>query len=83
MDKTIVVHFLDKAAKLDTDLEIPADITAKELLTALNQGFGLGIREEDLMSCYVKSENPIALLRGTKTLREYGLRNGSEIRCRD
>ena len=29
--------------------------------------------------CYLKSENPIALLRGNKTLAEYGIRNGTLI----
>jgi uncharacterized ubiquitin-like protein YukD len=61
------------------DLDIPLDINASELLEALNSAFGLGINVDDSAACFVKTENPIALLHGRKTLREYGLMNGSII----
>lgn len=83
MDKKLILSFTDREKKIEQDIEVPSDLTATELLTALNQGFRLGIDQEDLRNCYVKSENPIALLRGSRTLEEYGLRNGSIVRVRE
>lgn len=61
------------------DLEIPLNITANELVGALNTVYDLGIDFSDINNCYLKSENPIALLRGNKLLSDYGIRNGSMI----
>lgn len=79
MDYRIVaiLYWHKKGTKVD--IEIPLDITANELMIGLNEGFKLGIDTSDLSKCYLKSENPIGLLRGNKTLREYGLRNGTII----
>ena len=54
-------------------------MTANELVIALNQAYGLGIDLSDITKCYLKTENPIALLKGNKTLEEFGLRNGTII----
>lgn len=61
------------------DLQVPLFISANELVVALNTAYDLGIDTSDIKNCYLKSENPIALLRGNKTLAEFGLRNGSII----
>ena len=61
------------------DIEIPLNITANELVIALNTAYELGIDTSDIKNCYLKAENPITLLRGNKTLDEYGIRNGSTI----
>lgn len=61
------------------DIEIPLNITANELVIALNTAYELGIDTSNIKNCYLKAENPIALLRGNKTLEEYGIRNGSII----
>lgn len=65
--------------KASADLEVPLDISANELVIALNTAFNLGIDTSDIKNCYLKAENPIALLKGNKTLSEYGIRNGSVI----
>lgn len=65
--------------ELSVDLEIPLDITANELVLALNAAYCLDIDTSDIKNCYLKAENPIALLKGNKTLADYGLRNGSDI----
>ena len=62
-----------------TDIELPLDITANELVIALNSAYSLGIDTSDIKNCFLRSERPIALLKGNKTLRESGIRNGSEI----
>ncbi len=61
------------------ELEIPLFISANELVAALNTAYELQIDLSDVKNCYLKSENPIRLLKGNKTLKEYGVRNGSEI----
>ena len=55
----------------EVDLEIPLFITANELVVALNSAYHLGIDVNDIKNCYLKAENPIALLRGNKLLSDY------------
>lgn len=61
------------------DIEIPLYITANELVVALNQAYDLKIDTSNIKNCYFKAEKPIALLRGNKTLAEFGVRNGTVI----
>lgn len=65
--------------KLQYDLEVPLFITANELVNALCQAYDLSIDMSNMKECYLTSEEPIALLRGNKTLADYGIRNGSII----
>lgn len=77
-ERAVVVFNILKR-KQSFDLEIPLTISANELVGALNVAYDLGIDVSDIKNCYLKSENPIALLRGSKTLDKYGIRNGSVI----
>lgn len=61
------------------DLEVPLSISANDLVMALNAAYELNIDVTDMKNCYLKAEKPIILLRGNKTLAEFGLRNGSVI----
>lgn len=80
MDKdTIIVKFKNLKNNREVDLDIPIEISANELVLALNEAYGLGIDVSDIKKCYLQAENPIALLRGNKTVDEFGLRNGSVI----
>lgn len=80
MDKDTAIIILNITKRQFTvDLEVPLDISANDLVNALNTAYGLGIDTTDIKNCYLKSENPIALLKGNKTLAEFGLRNGSVI----
>ncbi len=79
MEETAIVILHLTGRKLDADLEVPLNITANDLVIALNSAYELGINTENVMECYVKCENPIALLRGNKTLADFGVRNGSEL----
>ena len=65
--------------KFTVDIEVPLDISANDLVNGLNIAYKLGIDTSDIKNCYLKMENPIALLKGNKTLSEFGLRNGSII----
>ncbi len=77
-DNAIIILNIKKR-NYSIDLEVPLNISANDLVTALNFAYELGIDTSDIKNCYLKSENPIALLKGDKTLAEFGLRNGSVI----
>lgn len=76
---TAIIEFVIPKRKFTVDLEVPLHITANELVIALNSAYDLGIDTSDINNCFLKAENPIALLRGNKTLSEFGIRNGSLI----
>ena len=76
---TAIIVFVATKKRIKVDLEIPLDISANELVVALNAAYKLNIDTSDIKNCYLKAENPIALLRGDKTLAEFGLRNGSIV----
>lgn len=76
---TAIVIFTITKRNFTADLEIPLDISANELVVALNTAYDLGIDITDIKNCYLKAERPIVLLKGNKTLHEFGIRNGSVI----
>ena len=63
----------------EVDLEVPLNITANELIIALNSAYNLGINTNDAQECFLTAENPIVLLRGNRTLAEFGVRNGTVV----
>ena len=77
-EKAIII-FNIVGKNTSVDLEVPLDISANELVNALNTAYELGIDTTDIKNCYLKAEKPVALLRGNKTLREFGIRSGSII----
>lgn len=80
MDKETAIIILNITKRgFTVDLEVPLDISANDLVNALNAAYDLGIDTSDIKNCYLKSESPIALLKGNKTLAEFGIRNGSII----
>lgn len=80
MDKdTALVIFKINKRGFSADLEVPLDITANELITGLNTAYNLDIDASNIMDCYLRSENPIALLRGNRSLKDFGIRNGTVI----
>lgn len=81
-DTAIIILNIVKR-RFTVDLEVPLDITANDLVNALNTAYDLGVDTSDIKNCYLKAENPIALLKGNKTLAEFGIRNGSVINYTD
>jgi hypothetical protein len=79
MDTKVIVDFYNDVTKQTTEIEIPLDITANDLSLALNEAYGLGMDTDNIFSCYLTAENPIAFLRGNKTLSELGVRKGTKI----
>ena len=77
-EKAIVIFRVPKR-RISVDLEIPLNITANELVIALNAAYDLGIDTADIKNCYLKAERPIGLLKGNKKLEDFGVRNGTVI----
>ncbi len=77
--KEIIVQFINHRTGKEMDIEIPLDITANELILGLNEGLGLNMATDTIFQCSLSAENPIVLIRGTRTLAELGLRDGSVI----
>lgn len=76
---TIVVNFQNLMNGTIEEIEIPLNITANDLIYALSAAYDLGLNSEDVFEYYLCSENPIAFLRGEKTLADFKLRNGSKV----
>lgn len=77
-NKAVIMFQAGNAAVMD--LEVPLDITAKELIWALNVAYSLGIAAKKLPESYLKAENPTALICGEKTLEAFGVHDGTSIR---
>ncbi len=77
--ETAVVEFRNLNADFSEEIEIPLSITANDLLYALGMAYGLEVSGADLDNHYLYTDNPITFMRGNRTLKEYGLRNGSMI----
>lgn len=77
-DRAIII-FKSHKCNINVDIEVPLDITATDLGIGLNAAYELEIDISDINNCFLKAENPIALLRGNKTLAQFGIRNGSVI----
>lgn len=79
MENRAIVVFNIPKRRFSVDLDIPLDISANDLVNALNAAFDLGIDTTDIKNCYLKAERPISLLKGNKELSDFGVRNGTEI----
>lgn len=77
MKNTYILIFQNRKTGEEFDIEVPKQITANELIVSLNRGLGLGIDLYDMANCYLRTENPIALIRGDKVLEEYQLHDGT------
>lgn len=79
MNEKAIVEFINKNDNRKTELEIPINITANDLIIALNKAFNLEMDIDNIFNCYLVAENPITFLHGNKELSEYGIRNGTKI----
>lgn len=83
MDEQAVIVFMIHQRGFSVDLEVPLNITANDLVLALNTAYELGIDTGNILNCYLKAENPVALLRGNRLLADFGIRNGTVIHFTD
>lgn len=77
--ETVTVVFNMLKRNVSVDIEIPLYISANDLVIALNAAYDLKIDTSNVKECYLKAEKPIALLKGNKTLSDFGIRNGTVI----
>lgn len=58
-----------------TDLELPLNIAADRIIEAIAEAYRLGTPAQ-----YLMCEDPIVLIKGKKTLGEFGVHDGSMIK---
>lgn len=73
----VIFNIVDR--DFSVDIDIPLQISANDLVIALNEAYDLGINTSNVQECYMACERPVALLKGNKTLSDFGVRNGSVI----
>ena len=61
------------------DIEVPLNITVNEFIVGLNSAYDIGIDVANVKDCYLKAENPMALLKGNRFLSEFGIYDGTII----
>lgn len=79
MNERITIIFDNQETGEVLDLEIPLNITANDLIVALNNAYKLNMDIDNIFECYLTSENPIAFLKGNKMLEDFGLHTGTKI----
>lgn len=79
MNEKVTVEFINKNNNSKTELEIPINITANELIIAVNEIFNLEMDIDNMFNCFLVAENPLAFLHGNNVLSKYGIRNGTKI----
>ncbi len=79
MEEKAMIQFINENADFSAELEVPLDITANDLIIALNEAFHLEMDTENIFNCYLVAESPVAFLRGNKLLSDFGICNGSRI----
>ncbi|SCY47256.1 MULTISPECIES: hypothetical protein [unclassified Butyrivibrio] len=79
MNDKIIMIFHRADTNETFDIEVPTDITANELIYGLNKGLGLGINMDNPADAYLRSINPIALLRGDDLIEDFHLHGGTTI----
>lgn len=77
MEETAIIEFINMEKQYRRELEIPLDVSANDIVTAIGEVFQLSLPKDNENRGYLIAENPIAFLHGTRTLREYGIHNGS------
>ncbi len=75
----VIILFSAPEKNIYCDLDVPLDMSANDLVIALNNAYSLGVDVSDITQCYLRCKNPIALIKGKKLLGEFGVRDGSII----
>ncbi len=68
---------------IEEDVDIPLDIPAIDLIIGLNEAYELGYDMSRINHYSLSAEHPIALLKGTRLLKDSGVMNGTIINIRD
>lgn len=78
MDKAVVTVKIEGTDE-EYELEIPTDVTVKEICAALSKALKLEERKIKISGYYIKTENPICFLKGNDVLKKYNIASGTTI----
>ncbi len=68
----MIVHMKDGKK---TDIDVPLDITANQLIDALHEG----LHQTQERPLALRTDNPIAYVTGDQLLSDFGFHHGTEI----
>ena len=74
----VVITFIDEEKNCSHDLVVPDEISADEFVEAMYQAYQLYGRTMDSQR-FMRMEYPIGLLKGARSLKELGMRNGAVV----
>lgn len=75
----LVITFVDEEKNQHHDLEVPDEISADEFVNALQLVYKLHGSTVNPRDAYMRMEYPVGLIKGSHSLRELGMRNGSIV----
>lgn len=75
----VVITFVDEEKNQNHDLEVPDEISADEFVAALHIAYKMQGSTADRRNAFMRMEYPIALIKGSHSLKELGMRNGSIV----
>lgn len=78
MEKAIVTVTVE-GTNIDKDLEIPIDISVKELCAVLSKALDLDKNNINITGYYIKTESPTCFLKGNDILKKFNVVNGTKI----
>lgn len=77
-DRILIEFYRDRSGPA-RELDVPADLSAQDLVRALNEVYRLGMDPANPREFFLQGEEPIALIRGKHTLKELGLHDASRV----
>lgn len=77
--ETILVSFVDAVNDRSYDLQVPASLSARDLVVALAKAYNLPMNVDDPRQLYMRAENPIVFIEGDVALVDLGISDGTKI----
>jgi uncharacterized ubiquitin-like protein YukD len=78
MDKAIVTVSID-GTDIEKDLEIPIDISVKEICVAIKKALDIERKDINISGYYIKTEYPTRFLKGNDILKRFDICDGTKI----
>lgn len=78
MDKAVITVKIEGQDQ-EYELEIPLDVSVKEICAALIKALKLEERKINISGYYIKAENPSCFLKGNDILKKFNISNGTTI----
>ena len=78
MDKAVITVKIENQNQ-EYELEIPLDVSVKEICAALIKALKLEERKINISGYYIKTENPTCFLKGNDVLKKFNISNGTTM----